>query len=184
MNRIPGAAVLATAATLIVACAERTPLDPARPGGAPLASARADLGPCADSIAVPAGHRLARRLYADGVQVYRWNGATWAFVAPEAELFADAAMHGRVGTHFAGPTWRTTGGSAVVAAAVSRCTPDAGAIPWLLLAATGHEGGGYFRHVAFIQRVRTTGGQAPAGPGPYAGAEVRVPYTAEYLYFE
>ena len=29
-------------------------------------------------------------MYAEGVQIYRWNGTSSIFVAPEAELFADA----------------------------------------------------------------------------------------------
>ena len=39
--------------------------------------------------AVPAGDEVAYRVYAVGVQVYRWNGTAWAFVGPEAGLFAN-----------------------------------------------------------------------------------------------
>jgi hypothetical protein len=70
-----------------------------------------------------------------------------------------------------------------VAAVVERCTPDANAIPWLLLGAVTAEGPGIFHGTTFIQRVNTVGGNAPAAPGSFTGDVVRVPYTAEYLFY-
>ena len=50
----------------------------------------ADLpSPQCDSLNVPAGNRISSRVYAKGVQIYRWNGTSWAFVGPEATLYAD-----------------------------------------------------------------------------------------------
>ena len=34
------------------------------------------------SIEVPEGNQLAFHVYARGVQVYKWNGASWDFVVP------------------------------------------------------------------------------------------------------
>jgi len=31
------------------------------------------------------------------VQIYRWNGTSWVFVAPEAMLFADVGLNGMGG---------------------------------------------------------------------------------------
>jgi hypothetical protein len=144
----------------------------------------ADLpSPLCDSLRVPQGHRLAFRVYAVGVQIYRWNGIAWVFVEPAATLFADANYHGKVGIHYAGPTWESNSGSKVVASRVSGCTPDATAIPWLLLQATSSEGPGIFNSVTYIQRVNTTGGLAPTAPGISIGAIAQVPYSAEYYFY-
>src|SRR5688500_13591367 len=94
-----------------------------------------DLPAVCSSIQVEAGNKVSFRAYALGVQIYRWNGAAWVFVAPEANLYADANYRGKIGTHYGGPTWESNSGSNVVAARVQNtgCTPDATAIPWLLL---------------------------------------------------
>lgn len=141
------------------------------------------LPPTCSAIEVPAGNRQAFHTYAIGVQVYRWNGAQWDFVAPIAKLFADPNYHGLVGNHFAGPTWLSNGGSSVAAAGVDRCSPEPGAIPWLLLKATATDGAGVFGKTTFIHRVNTSGGLAPSAPGVSIGFEVRVPYTAEYYFY-
>jgi Protein of unknown function (DUF3455) len=141
--------------------------------------------PLCDSIRVPEGNKLSHRVYALGVQVYRWNGTAWAFVAPEATLFANANYNGEVGTHYVGPTWESNSGSKVVAARVpgTGCTPDSTAIPWLLLQKVSTEGPGIFHRVTYIQRVNTTGGIAPTAPGSVVGEESEVPYTAEYYFY-
>jgi hypothetical protein len=142
-----------------------------------------DLGDCQD-LEVPEGNKVAHHLYAEGVQIYRWNGTGWIFVAPEAELFANAGANGTVGIHFAGPTWESNSGSKVVATVLERCTPDPDAIPWLLLEAVSTEGPGIFSRVTFIQRVNTVGGNAPNDPGDFVGEVVEVPYTAEYYFYQ
>ncbi|MGE0127287.1 MAG: DUF3455 domain-containing protein [Blastocatellales bacterium] len=138
--------------------------------------------PLCDSIQVPAGNRLAFRVYAQGVQVYRWNGTAWTFVEPVATLFADAKYHVKVGAHYGGPTWEGNFGGKVVAARVDGCSPDATAIPWLLLQTTSAEGP-IFSSVTYIQRVNTKGGLAPTAPGSSIGAVAEVPYTTEYLFY-
>src|SRR5262245_31330189 len=155
----------------------------AAPAGARPGDDRApDLGGC-QNLQVPAGNRVAFHAYAEGVQIYRWNGTSWAFVAPEAVLFAGAGDDGPVGIHSAGPTWESASGSKVVGTVLERCTPDPDAIPWLKLGAVSSEGPGIFRGVTFIQRVNTAGGLAPADPGDFPGEEARVPYAAEYYFY-
>jgi len=141
-----------------------------------------ELGNC-EELKVPAGNKVAHELYADGVQIYRWNGTSWIFVAPEAELYANSGNGGAVGIHYGGPTWESNSGSKVVATVSERCTPDPNAIPWLLLKAVSSEGPGIFDKVTFIQRVNTVGGTAPAEPGNFSGEEVEVPYTAQYFFY-
>lgn len=141
-----------------------------------------DLGDC-PNLHAPADQNVAFHVYAEGVQIYRWSGTSWDFVAPEALLFADAEGHGVVGTHFAGPTWQSVSGSKVVGAVLDRCTPDPAAIPWLLLTAVASDGPGIFGRVTLIQRVDTLGGLAPSDPGGFVGEVARVPYTATYFFY-
>ena len=139
--------------------------------------------PLCDRLGEVQGGRVAFHVYALGVQIYRWNGASWVFVAPAARLYADAEYQGEVGTHYAGPTWESNSGGKVVASRVESCAPDPTAIAWLLLQKVSSEGPGIFDRVTFIQRVNTAGGLPPSGPGPFVGAEEEVPYTAEYYFY-
>ncbi len=142
-----------------------------------------DLPSNCGNLQVPAGNKVFSKTYAIGVQVYRWNGANWSFVAPEANLYANAGFNGKIGTHYAGPTWESNSGSTVVGTVQERCTPDSTAIPWLLLQAVSTDGAGIFRRVTYIQRVNTVGGLVPATPGSTIGAEARIPYTTEYYFY-
>ena len=139
--------------------------------------------PLCDSVQVPPGHKVAFHVYALGVQRYRWNGASWVFVEPVATLYADANYKGKVGIHYAGPTWESNSGGKVVASRVAGCSVDATAIDWLLLETTSTDGPGIFSRVTHIQRVNTTGGLAPTAPGSTTGAMVEVPYAAEYYFY-
>jgi hypothetical protein len=135
-------------------------------------------------LRVDAGHKVAFRAYAEGVQIYWWNGTKWEFVEPEAVLYSgddeDAEV---VGSHSRGPTWVSPSGSTVVGTALERATPDPTAIPWLKLGAVSSEGPGIFDGIKFIQRVYTVGGVPPADPGELVGEVVKVPYSAWYYFY-
>ena len=139
--------------------------------------------PLCDRLQVQTGNRVAFHVYALGVQIYRWNGTSWVFVAPAARLFADAEYHGEVGVHYAGPTWESNSGGKVIASRLESCAPDPTAIAWLLLQTVSTQGPGIFDRVTYIQRVNTAGGLPPTAPGPYIGAEEEVPYSAEYYFY-
>jgi uncharacterized protein DUF3455 len=139
--------------------------------------------PLCNDLRVPEGSKVVFHVYALGVQIYRWNGASWAFVEPVAKLFADASYHGQVGIHYAGPTWESNSGSTLVAGSPLRCFPDPAAIPWLRLQTVSTEGPGIFSSVTYVHRVNTVGGLAPTAPGSSIGATVEVPYTAEYYFY-
>ena len=111
---------------------------------------------------VPDGNRCSSHVYALGVQIYRWSGTSWVFVAPDATLFADSCHDRPVGIHYAGPTWEANDGSKVVGARQADCTPFRNAIPWLRLRATLTSGHGEFTRVTYIQRVNTSA--APLRP--------------------
>lgn len=135
-----------------------------------------------ESLRVPAGNKVSSRVFAIGVQIYRWNGASWDFVAPLANLYADQDFYWQVGVHYAGPTWEDDD-SKVVARRAAGCDPDSTAISWLLLEKVSSEGSGIFGKVTFIQRVNTAGGLRPTTPGSFIGEEKRVPYSTEYFFY-
>src|SRR5258708_39825118 len=86
----------------------------------------------------PKGSRLVLETLADGVQIYaceaKEQSFAWVFKSPEAALFDRKGR--QIGTHFAGPTWKTADGAAVVGELAAHVdAPARGAIPWLLLRA-------------------------------------------------
>lgn len=166
--------LLALVAVISAACSEEE--------GGPSPLTPPDLATCGN-LAVPDSLQLVSHLFATGVQIYRWNDTTWTFISPSATLFADAGMKHTVGIHYSGPTWEGLDGSKVTGAKLGECTPDAGAIPWLLLGATAADLPGEFDGVTRIQRVNTTGGKAPAAAGTNVGQVVSVPYTTEYYFY-
>lgn len=139
-----------------------------------------------EQLTVPAGNFVAFRVYAVGVQVYRWNGTAWGFVGPEANLFASPNYRGLIGTHYGGPTWESSTGSLVVGSGATAipCTPDPTAVSWLRLTAVSSSGPGVFDGVTYIQRVNTVGGIRPTADGEVVGQEAKIPYTTEYYFYK
>jgi Protein of unknown function (DUF3455) len=139
-------------------------------------------------IQPPAGEQLLLQVHAKGDQVYTCReGVTqfaWTLKAPDAQLFdKDGKPFGK---HFAGPSWEANDGSRVKGKAVANApSPDADSIPWLLLNIVSHEGSGVLSRVTTIQRTNTKGGKAPASgcDTAHAGQELRVPYSADYLFY-
>ena len=152
-------------------------------GGTTQAQAKDNRAPEVPAVLhVPDGNKVHFHTYAEGVQIYSWNGSSWVFVAPEAVLFdADGNV---VGLHYVGPTWESDSGSKVVGVRIaSAASPNANSIPLLLLQAQTTEGPGIFERTTYIQRVNTVGGLAPSTPGTVVGEEARVFYTAEYFFY-
>jgi hypothetical protein len=82
--RLPPPDVTLVALTLLLlACVAPAGADSGNDNEAP------DLGDC-QYLQVPAGSEATFHVYAEGVQIYRWNGTSWIFLAPEAVLFANA----------------------------------------------------------------------------------------------
>jgi hypothetical protein len=138
-------------------------------------------------IQVQAGAQLFDVGHALGVQIYKCDGTAWTFVAPRAVLLTDR-IH--VIHHFAGPTWQDLDGSSVVGQLVKPVTVDPKSIPWLLLSAkstTPGKFGNYLTKTAFIQRINTRGGLAPAAAtctAANAGTQKEIPYTADYYFWK
>jgi hypothetical protein len=127
---------------------------------------------------------------AAGGQVYTCTynpaGATgWILKGPDAQLFD--LQNKPVGKHYAGPTWEgLDGGKVVGELKTSMPAPVDKAVPWLLLNAKSHEGPGAFAQAQAIVRIGTTGGTAPSDgcDETRTGQELRVPYTAIYVFLK
>jgi hypothetical protein len=133
-------------------------------------------------IRVPEGNKVQFHGYAEGVQIYTWNGTSWGTSVPEAFLYDTEGNI--VAIHYGGPTWESGSGSKVIGTVVApKITVDPTAIPWLLLAPAHKEGPGVFADTSYIQRVNTVGGKAPSVPGAMVGETARVPYTADYFFY-
>ena len=141
-----------------------------------------------DRTQPPSEQRPILTVTGKGVQIYACQQASaspqWIFQAPKA-ILTDASGTA-VGTHGAGPLWKSQDGSTVKGDLLQKsASPEPGAIPWLLLKAAATTGSGVMSHVEYIRRSDTHGGVAPT-TGCDAGhinASARIPYTATYTFY-
>ena len=163
------------------------------------------------TLAVPDGNRVFMKGHAEGTQnavcLPSSGGVAWTFIGPQATLFHTFPNRARWqnATHFlsANPaanglpqaTWQhSIDTSRVWARAVASSSDpahvEAGAVPWLLLQATGSAagptGGTLLARTTFIHRLTTSGGVAPS-TGCSVPADVGkvalVPYSADYYFY-
>jgi hypothetical protein len=146
------------------------------------------------SIAVPSdGGGVLAHGAGSGTQNYACDvtldgGTSWTLTGPTATL--DDCTGGVLAHHFASdggaafPEWQAPDGTYVVGHKLAAFTPDGGAasVPWLLLQAVTTGGTGTLAQVAYVQRLDTDGGVAPAGVCE-AGATQDVTYTADYYFY-
>jgi hypothetical protein len=148
------------------------------------------------AIQVSKTNKLILHTYAKGVQVYvckqdakDTSHYNWIFKEPRPVLYADSVHRQVIGKHYFdaanNPTWENTDGSKVSGAKVAQVnSTDSSAIPWLLLKAINNQRTGVLTATAFIQRIFTKGGKAPAEADPtLKGTSLEVPYEAEYLFY-
>jgi len=131
-------------------------------------------------------------LHATGVQKYtcQANG-TWLFTDPEATLYKTNGSANVDATHFLNfatgrPVWRFRDGSSVEAARKASAPAGATTIAWLLLeavATTDGSDGDRLTPTTWVQRLKTAGGVAPTTPC-IPGANLAVPYTADYVFWK
>jgi hypothetical protein len=143
-------------------------------------------------IAVPPGFQLLFKVEARGVQIYqavedKSGKLGWVLEAPLADLVDDKG--GKAGWHYQGPAWEAADGSKVVRdkAEEVKSAPAPNPkedIPWLLVKVKAEEGkDGAFSPAAYIQRLQTAGGKAPAELPKRAGTKVGVAYKAVYYFY-
>jgi hypothetical protein len=134
----------------------------------------------------PSTATLVLQARGEGVQIYAcvkdadWS---WKLKAPEATLLDQDGK--AIGKHFAGPTWRLTDGSEVQGKLL-KVQQQPGTIPWLIVSARSTGGEGRLSQVDVVRRTETQGGLAPSTgcDAAHAGAEVRIPYSATYSFFD
>lgn len=141
-----------------------------------------------EALRAPADQKLLLSAHGVGDQIYTCQNSSgasnWVLKAPDAQLLS--ADHQVVGRHFAGPTWEWKDKSAIVGKVEAKQpSPNPGSVPWLRLSVLVHQGDGAMTQVATVQRLNTKGGAAPASgcDAAHSGAELRVPYEADYLFF-
>jgi Protein of unknown function (DUF3455) len=123
-----------------------------------------------------------------GVQIYVCQqsptGPQWVFQAPEATLIDASGKP--IGTHAAGPIWKSNDGSTVKGELLQKsASPEPTSIPWLLLKAASLSGSGIMARVEYIRRSDTHGGVSPTTgcDAQHLNAVSRVPYTATYTFY-
>lgn len=168
-----------------------------------------DVPPVPANLQVPAGYTLFLGAHAAGTQNYVCMPAGrqavgWRFLGPQATLFVNGAQV-QISTHFlsvnptegtvARPAWQHSIDTSKVWGRVRSSSADPnyvtpGAIPWLLLETAGTElgpnGGGFLAQTAFIQRLNTSGGLAPATGctnDDEIGKVALVPYSTDYFFY-
>jgi hypothetical protein len=140
-------------------------------------------------IRTPTGSTLILLTHAQGDQIYQCalkeGNYAWKIDAPDAKLLdADGQV---VGNHYTGPVWEYKEGSRVEGRIISRLevNPET-SISWLLVKVVTHKGKGLFSSVSYINRINTHGGLPPLSgcDGNHLGIEKRIPYTADYVFYE
>jgi hypothetical protein len=144
-----------------------------------------------DSLQVPTDQRIILEAVGRGTQIYvcqanadNSNTYQWTLKAPDAQLLSYQGQ--RLGQHYAGPTWEANDGSKVMGQVKAKVdSPQANAIPWLLVEARSHEGKGIFSQVNWVQRLHTVGGKAPESgcDQVHKNLEAPVSYTADYYFY-
>ncbi|MES2940408.1 MAG: DUF3455 domain-containing protein [Pseudomonadota bacterium] len=144
------------------------------------------------AVQVPAGHKVAMETVGAGDITYECRAKAavagefeWAFVGPDAKL---ADRGGKLVGKYYGPpaTWEAMDGSKLTGAQLAVAPAAAGNIPMQLVKANPAMGSGAMTGVAYIQRVSTVGGVAPAASCGAAnmGAKQVVKYQADYIFYK
>lgn len=144
-----------------------------------------------EAVKVPASHVVSMETAAAGNITYQCRTKKdmpgqyeWVFVGPEAPL---ADRSGKLVGKYYGPpaTWESNDGSKVTGTQVAVAPNGTGNIPLQLVKANPAMGMGAMQGVAYIQRVATEGGVAPAAPcgQMVEGQKQVVTYRADYIFW-
>ncbi|MFG1885242.1 DUF3455 domain-containing protein [Micromonospora sp. NPDC049102] len=182
-SRLRGLLVVGVAGLLAAAGAvthQASAAEVAAPAAVGPDARRVDIPRIAAAIKPPAGSRpVGAYVVTRGTQTYTCTGGVFTGASvPEAQLLGTG---GRI-HHFKGPSWQSQRDNSLITAKKTAESPRAGTIPELLLTVDSHTGTGTLGKVAYISRLRTSGGAAPAGACT-DGATKAVPYGAVYVFW-
>jgi len=139
----------------------------------------------AEAIKPPPGSiPIGAYLVQTGTQTYTCNSTATGTAfgpasVPEARLIGTG---GRI-HHFGGPSWQSERDGSLVTATKAGESLRPGTIAELLLKVATHTGNGILSKADFINRLRTSGGTAPAGACTL-GTTAVVPYKAIYVFWD
>jgi len=190
------AALGASAALVLFACAQPpTPPQPIGPAAGVAAGAEARSSGAAPGAlysmfhrplqAPPAGVEVMH-LQAQGSQIFRCElqsaGPRWTYRLPEAEL-RDAQGNLLV-HHGVNLSFEHVDGSRLVGDVIDHVpSPNGDSLPWLLLK-TRAFGEGALAGITYVQRIQTVGGMPPPScNNEQLNQVLRVPFTAEFVFF-
>ena len=158
---------------------------------APLAQAAFDQTSLPEAVKVPAGHKVTMETVGVGEITYECRAKKdaadqfeWVFVGPDAKLLDRGGK--QVGKYYGPPaTWASNDGSKLTATQLAVAPGGMGNIPLQLVKANPAMGMGAMQGVAYIQRVDTKGGVAPAMAcaAGNAGQKQTVKYQADYIFW-
>lgn len=144
------------------------------------------------AVQVPAGHRVAMETVGAGEITYECKAKKdaasqfeWSFIGPDAVLNDRSGK--AVGKYYGPPaTWESSDGSKVTATQLAVAPAGSGNIPHQLVRANPSVGTGAMFGVAYIQRIATKGGVAPAAAcsAANAGSKEKVRYQADYIFWK
>jgi len=144
------------------------------------------------AVQVPAGHRIAMETVGVGDITYECKARKdaagqfeWTFIGPDAVLNDRSGK--AVGKYYGPPaTWENSDGSKVTATQLAVAPAGSGNIPHQLVRANPSIGVGAMFGIAYIQRVATKGGVAPASAcsAANAGSKEKVQYQADYIFWK
>jgi hypothetical protein len=134
----------------------------------------------------PEGKLAILRLHGQGSQIFRCEaqpaGRRWVYRLPEADLAdADGMV---VVRHGANLSFEHVDGSRLLGEIADHVpSPVENALPWLLLSARSY-GKGALAGITQVQRINTVGGMPPANcDGAQPGQILRVPFSADFVFF-
>ncbi len=143
------------------------------------------------AVQVPAGHKVVMETVGSGQIAYECRvkagaagGHEWFFAGPDARLMSRSGT--QVGKYYGPPaTWEANDGSRITGAQLAVAPAAPGSIPLQLVKANPAMGTGAMQGVAYVQRVATTGGVAPAALCDAAslGRKEMVKYQADYIFW-
>jgi Protein of unknown function (DUF3455) len=144
-----------------------------------------------DAVKVPPGHRVALETAASGSITYECRPKKdmagqfeWVFVGPDASLRDRKGAP--AGKYFGPPaTWQGNDGSQITGTQLAVASTGGADIPLQLVKANAANGPGSMQGVAYIQRLNTRGGVAPASAcgASTTGQKQVVSYAADYVFW-
>jgi hypothetical protein len=138
-------------------------------------------------VRAPSGHVLLGHVVGRGVETFTLQAdpndpdrVAWVPTKDEGGDLMDE--EGNVVGHHEGNSWAMHDGGQVSAEPIA-AVPRRNHMPWVLLQASSHEGGGLMGSARFVEQVHTVGGPPASLAHAAIGTEFRAEYSADYYFY-